>query len=488
MRFFAFNFVRKIQIFATILLIFLIINTLNYLDKSQLKEYNNLKLKKLKSIQVKNWIIISKQLEGNNANNINFQSFVTLTVSNASSNRLHFWDTHIERQLGLNLKSTKTKNDGYLFAIKNGAQVIYDSESLPRFNLLDYFIYETSDYGLIYDYRVKSRWVINPLAHFGQPMLIQRGNPFRNETHKNSYFVGKRKTSVVQHAILDKRLDKTAPSFQLPIGKMGIFDSKTTLFRYEAFWALYLPETAPSEIFRSLWSQRLMWLVNQTLTFIGPKSLSVDIDKIDYNLDYSKIKQLIDFLYNWRCNKVIFYECILDLSDKMAINGYWDTKEVKSIQTWLNDLKQLGYKFPKMMSDSSKPNEIYNNSDLYSKVRFTPNIQRRSEFRNNRSQDFRTKSETHHYLKEFCEASNYTLTNISRFRRHPYEYKSKYILLITFNDEIFEKNIPLLVNIYRGYFQAILFCGKKLIKVILKTIINRKLIVLFKIDFFSGSQ
>jgi len=94
---------------------------------------------------------------------------------------------------------------GYLYAIKNGAKFIYDTDddNAPARDLLDYFIFDEFKHGLVYDCQNSSR-LMNPYAHFGQPMIWPRGYPLSeiHKIHHNQYICGKRKTSTVQQGNL----------------------------------------------------------------------------------------------------------------------------------------------------------------------------------------------------------------------------------------------------------------------------------------------
>ena len=94
---------------------------------------------------------------------------------------------------------------GYLYAIKNGAKFIYDTDddNAPVHDLLDYFIFDEFKHGLIYDCQGSSR-LMNPYAHFGQPMIWPRGYPLSevHKIHSNQYICGNRKTSTVQQGKL----------------------------------------------------------------------------------------------------------------------------------------------------------------------------------------------------------------------------------------------------------------------------------------------
>jgi len=92
-----------------------------------------------------------------------------------------------------------------LYAIKNGAKFIYDTDddNAPIHDLLDYFIFDEFKHGLVYDCQNSSR-IMNPYAHFGQPMIWPRGYPLSeiHKIHSNQYICGKRKTSTVQQGKL----------------------------------------------------------------------------------------------------------------------------------------------------------------------------------------------------------------------------------------------------------------------------------------------
>lgn len=158
------------------------------------------------------------------------------------------------------------KNIGYLYAIQNGAEFIYDTDddNVPLKDLNTYFTFNKTEYGLVFD--CESPDIINPYAHFGQPQIWPRGYPLSrvNEIFYNGYFGGERKTSIVQQGVVDGdpdvdavfrltkglkykkfdiKFDESSPSVQLPIGKLAPFNSQNTLFHYEAFWMLYLPKT-----------------------------------------------------------------------------------------------------------------------------------------------------------------------------------------------------------------------------------------------------
>ena len=274
-----------------------------------------------------------------------------------------------------------------MYAIQHGAKYIYDTDDniAPIHSLSKFFDYDTFKFGLVLDCQNSSR-IINPYAHFGQPLIWPRGFPLIeiNENHSNNYIGGKRKTSTVQHGILngdpdidsifrltkskknkriDVNFDESSPSIQLPSFRMTPYSSKNTLFHYQAFWSLYLPSTVSSrstDIWRSYWAQRLLWLLDDTVTFFGPNAqqfhnqISLLRDFEEEKNMYSQTEKLIDFLFEWKCTKSKFYECVVQLSTQMAEKNFWDYLEVEAIKSWLKDLTEIGYKEPILQNTNLK--------------------------------------------------------------------------------------------------------------------------------------
>ena len=58
---------------------------------------------------------------------------------------------------------------------------------------------------------------------------------------------------------------------------------------------------------------------------------------------YLKTQDLIQFLYKWKCKFTKFYSCLIDLSEQMALNHFWESDEVTGIKNWLNDLNGINY-------------------------------------------------------------------------------------------------------------------------------------------------
>ena len=452
----------------------------------------------------------------------------------------------ITKQRDLNYNSFKTtpfnsytrKNIGYLFAIENGARFIYDTDddNAPIVDLNKYFNFDEHDYGLTFDtLNIKSYnkcsvidqnvekiqddllngLVLNPYAHFGQPTIWPRGYPLSqiNKNHENKYSCGKRKASLVQQGVVNGdpdvdaifrltksgsdsqrvtrliniKFDPSSPSIQYPLYRVSPYNSQNTLIHYDAFWSLYLPKTVPfrlTDIWRSYWSQRLLWLINGTVQFNGPNAFqlrNVHSYLKDFKEEtdmYLKTEDLIKFLlFKWKCAKLKFYECLLDLSLRMAENGFWGLEEVDGIKNWLKDLERVDYLEPEMVNFEQNEQtkcvaESISVDSARFPVRFTPKYQKPLEMDtyccNGSAFDVFDNFESFNYLIGFCKQSGYEFEGIlgigsSSAFLNTKPKTSNITLLITFNREVRPKNIVLLKHIYGSYFNSIVFCGKDIV-------------------------
>ena len=200
--------------------------------------------------------------------------------------------------------------------------------------------------------------VINPYAHFGQPTIWPRGYPLSkiHLNYDNTYLCGPLNRSIVQQGVvngdpdvdaifrltktmnynkLNLTFDSTSPSLQIPANTFTPYNSQNTLFHYDAFWSLYLPKSVTfrlTDIWRSYWAQRLMWLMGATVSFYGPNAFQMR-NSHSYLKDfeeeqsmYTQTEALIKYLSDWNCFEISFYECVIQLSKGMADRGFLVTR------------------------------------------------------------------------------------------------------------------------------------------------------------------
>ena len=527
------KFELKIFLF-TIFLIILIIYYTNYSKNFSIRK-NKTRINKISNkLNISKWIVVTsinnptKQLD----KLTDEKEFQLLVIADLKTNKK--WSHQNKKTIYLDVNkqtnlfysilettpfnSYTRKNVGYLYAIKNGAKFIYDTDddNEPIVNLVDYF--DLNEFKTELEYDLNSPLILNPYAHFGQPTIWPRGFPL-NEINKklyNDYILVKKATSIIQQSVvngdpdvdaifrltktleykrIDIKFDSSSPSVRIPLFKLTPFNSQNTLFHYKAFWALYLPHSVSfrlTDIWRSYWAQRLMWLLDGTISFLGPNAYQLRNSHSylsDYKQEkdmYLKTQDLIQFLYKWKCKFKSFYLCVIDLSEQMAVNNFWDWKEINSIKNWLNDLKAVDYIEPIITNYDYELTEQninqfllkFNKNRPYDfKVRYTPTFETFIDIDNYYGQGEQKmksleKLETLKYFQNYCNLNNMTL-NFNALDTDQNKQKNL-TLLITFNFEPNLNNILFLKQFHQSYFKNIVFCGKNILNIVSNNRLNFK--------------
>jgi len=242
--------------------------------KSKTKENQNINIKNKNLNQFnlvsrkkyEKWIVVtsindpSKQMKKLS----NEKEFKLVVVSDLKTNQNWSLENSVflsvKHQINLNYKSLSStafysytrKNIGYLYAIQNGAQFIYDTDddNEPISPVVDFFDFKKTKKELEYDNN--SPLILNPLAHFGQPTIWPRGYPLGeiNKKSYNDYICIEKPTSIVQQSVVDgdpdvdaifrltksidsKRIeiefDYNSPSVRIPMYKLTPYNAQNTL-------------------------------------------------------------------------------------------------------------------------------------------------------------------------------------------------------------------------------------------------------------------
>lgn len=221
------------------------------------------------------------------------------------------------------------KNIGYLYAIKNGAECILetDDDNIPLTN-----------FGLNIDRTVQgrliggSRWV-NVYKHFTDHLIWPRGNPLDTIHDAGRYIEAGKADCPIQQFLADGDPDvdaiyrllwkdelyftKKAPVI-LQGGSWCSFNSQNTLFYKDFFAALYLPchvSFRMTDIWRSFVAQAVLWSENKNLSFLpatvkqvrNQHDLMRDFkDEIDGYLENSRICRILEEeSKNWRSDMTV---------------------------------------------------------------------------------------------------------------------------------------------------------------------------------------
>lgn len=141
----------------------------------------------------------------------------------------------------------------------------------------------------------------------------------------------------------------------VPPSVFAPFNAQATLFaRRDMLWALYLPVTVHgrvSDIWRSYFVQRLMWDAGARLAFAGPwvdqirneHTLLADFDA-EHDL-YIKARALVDVLSAWVPQSTSLPGRIVELYREMHDRKFIEADDVSNVERWVEELQGVGYEF-----------------------------------------------------------------------------------------------------------------------------------------------
>jgi len=305
-----------------------------------------------------------------------------------TSNRLVFFtvEMQLKFQKDKNLQSVKLipwnhfgrKNVGFLYAISQGAKVIYDTDddniplqtSLPLDSPLENL--------------QSGQKTVNIYRQFTDHRVWPRGFPLEDLRKEKDLSCCKRTEScrpvwvqqfLAQHdpdvdaiyrltSSLPLDFNTSRTGLAIPEGTYIPYNAQATLHQREAFFGLLLPITVHgrvSDIWRSYFTQRLLSLAGASLAFLPPL-VKQERNVHDYLADldsevplYMKAGQLVEFLGNWTPNAGLSSaEVVLELGVAMYEHCYWEAGDVSLLAAWLGDLAVLGYDLPAFQGGKDK--------------------------------------------------------------------------------------------------------------------------------------
>lgn len=284
-----------------------------------------------------------------------------------SSPNLTFLSVNDQQKLGFSIASNlpynhyARKNIGYLYAIREGADVIYDTDDdnipYPHWGL------ESFECGNLIQ---SENAIVNIYSHFSDELIWPRGFPLAliNQREKlNTDTTSPMKVGIWQGlADLDPDVDaiyrlvfnkpvkfKRKEPVVLPPGKYCPFNSQNTFWSKEAFPYLYLPATTSfrfTDILRGFIAQRLLWESGMHLGFHEATvyqernihDLMKDFkDEVECYLKTSEVinvLQELNFPDNHSDNLALAYQCL----DKDQLIH---SEELPILDAWRRDLEQI---------------------------------------------------------------------------------------------------------------------------------------------------
>ena len=253
------------------------------------------------------------------------------------------------------------KNIGYLYAIQNGADIIYDTDD----DNLPYDDWYRPDFVCSKRY-VSDQKFVNIYKYFTKELIWPRGYPL-DEIHQQEHFNLKENEPInigiwqgladidpdvdaIFRLVFNKRIKfESKPSVALEKGHYCPFNSQNTFWRKKTFPYLYLPAMTSfrfTDILRGYIAQRLIWEQDFHLGFTKATvyqkrnihNIMKDFDdEIECHLNTKSIVELLDSL-------VLTSDSLLNLETvytALIEQGFIITQELDICKAWIADLNYL---------------------------------------------------------------------------------------------------------------------------------------------------
>ena len=293
------------------------------------------------------------------------------------------------------------KNIGYVFAIHHGAELIYDTDDdnflqtgdIPLERLVEGMSLSSSMPKRVWpEVKLKTgAKVYNPYylsfksKHEGKHVFTwPRGFPLDSVLDEDTYTNhGEHDCSALSHCsshnvtvvqtLADNdpdvdavyRLTRELPvtfteldrTEWIPAGVFSPFNSQAVVFAKPALWGLLLPVSVHgrvSDIWRSYFTQRIMWDLDQNLAFSSPwvtqcRNPHSYLGDFDSELHlYGRAGELLRLLETWKPETRTLEGRIEELAIRLYEHGILEGSDVELSNAWLNDLHAIGYKFPSL--------------------------------------------------------------------------------------------------------------------------------------------
>jgi hypothetical protein len=258
------------------------------------------------------------------------------------------------------------KNIGYLKAIKEGADIIYDTDDD---NILHENLVLPSTHGPFLTYPENFGFV-NIYRNFSDEFTWPRGFPL-NKIREESFlatpflqtFDSSNLNVKIWQGLVDNEPDVDAiyrllfnkkfvfrqqTPIVLPKGAVCPFNSQSTFFAKDVFPLLYLPATVSfrfTDILRGLVAQPILWLYDYQLSFISPIAYQ---NRNEHNLMsdfeseiscYLDVEKVVEIVINAIDGNVDLNGNLLAAYSALMRAEIVEKKEIEFLKAWLYDLR-----------------------------------------------------------------------------------------------------------------------------------------------------
>ena len=293
---------------------------------------------------------------------------------------------------------------GFLFAIKNGAQTIYDFDDDNHLSISDLSVLDSFDLATVStDHHVFNPYPFFEATHDGKYAFVwPRGFPLGfirdAEAYDTSHVHRTENVSLENVAVFQSladhdpdvdaiyRLSRPLPvHFEKaktlllpPRGTFIPWNAQAVVMKKPSFFGLLLPVTVTgrvSDIWRSYFTSRILWETDFRVSFTSPivsqyrnpHSYMTDLE--DEKDLYFKVDDLLKMLLEWTSdNFVSLEEAYMDIIEKAVAAGFLGTTDLNLARAWCKDLQDLQYQWPsvssRMPSRLPRPQSIVDERNL----------------------------------------------------------------------------------------------------------------------------
>ena len=389
-----------------------------------------------------------------------------------NSTKLIYLSIEDQLKLGYNitkfipLNSYTRKNIGYLYAIQNGANEIYDiDDNIKLVNnfFLNIYVNKYTIYA-----ENNNSVMVNPYNYFGKPSMWPRGFRLKDIEKKfeNKFYrlLSSRanlnhliyqgllniepdvdsiysQTRIIKKKSVKQRFTYLGNLMYLP-GNFVPINSKNTRYLYDIFPSLALPTTVPkkvSDIWRGYIMQRYAWIYNGTVSFLQAcaehrrNHHKNNLNFIEEKDLYYKLDNILNAL-NIDVDNNIKHpsEFLIKLIEILVEKGILGEKDLDMYKAFIQDLNSFGYNYNLIFNHKIEKNEkkLLN---FYSELKFY-------QVREN---------------KDLLQNNNKTI----KLFKHK-STKAKYeniLLIINYNYEFLTKLNDYMLKLYHEYFPNLIF-------------------------------